>query len=50
MGHSSMDPAFQELRPWNEGRVIGAKRALKRKRCFQPTSVQDMSSATRVAG
>ena len=24
-----MDPAFQELRPWNEGRVIGAKRALK---------------------
>jgi len=29
MGHSSLDPAFQELRPWNEGRVIGAKRALK---------------------
>ena len=29
MGHSSMDPAFHELRPWNEGRVIGAKRALK---------------------
>jgi len=22
-------PAFHELRPWNEGRVIGAKRALK---------------------
>ncbi len=29
MGHSSIDPAFQELRPWNEGRVLGAKRALK---------------------
>ena len=29
MGHSWLDPAFQELRPWNEGRVLGAKRALK---------------------
>ena len=29
MGHSSIDPAFQELRPWNEGRLLGAKRALK---------------------
>jgi hypothetical protein len=29
MGRSSMDPAFHELGPWNEGRVIGAKRALK---------------------
>jgi hypothetical protein len=29
MGHSSMDPAFHELRPWNEGRVIGARGALK---------------------
>ena len=29
MGHSSLDPAFQDLRPWNEGRVLGAKRALK---------------------
>jgi len=26
MGHSSFDPAFHELRPWNEGRVRGAKR------------------------
>nr|WP_236554931.1 tyrosine-type recombinase/integrase [Novosphingobium sp. 9U] len=24
-----MDPAFDDLRPWNEGRVVGAKRALK---------------------
>lgn len=24
-----MDPAFQELRPWDEGRLLGAKRALK---------------------
>ena len=29
MGYSSMDPAFHELRPWNEGRILGAKRALK---------------------
>jgi integrase len=29
MGHSSLDPAFDEMRPWNEGRVVGAKRALK---------------------
>jgi len=29
MAHSSLDPAFHELRPWNEGRVLGAKRALK---------------------
>lgn len=29
MGHSSMDPAFHELRPWNEGRLLGAKRPLK---------------------
>jgi hypothetical protein len=30
MGHSLLDPAFQEFRPWNEGRVLSAKRALKR--------------------
>lgn len=29
MGHSAMDPAFHEFRPWNEGRLVGAKRALK---------------------
>src|ERR1700733_5694338 len=29
MGHLSIDPAFHELRPWNEGRVLGPKRALK---------------------
>jgi hypothetical protein len=29
MGHSSIDLAFHELRPWNEGRPMGAKRALK---------------------
>lgn len=29
MSHSSLDPAFQEPRPWNEGRLLGAKRALK---------------------
>jgi len=29
MGHSPVDLAFQEFRPWNEGRLVGAKRALK---------------------
>ncbi len=29
MGHSSIDPAFHELRPWNEGRLLGARRSLK---------------------
>lgn len=29
MGHPSLDPAFHELHPWNEGRVLGAKRPLK---------------------
>ena len=34
MGHSSLDPAFQEHRPWNEGRLIGAKRALKQQQVW----------------
>ena len=29
MGHSEFDPASRERRPWNAGRVVGAKRALK---------------------
>jgi len=29
MGHSSLDTASHELRPWNQGRFIAAKRALK---------------------
>jgi hypothetical protein len=29
MGHSEYDPAAKERRPWNAGRVVGAKRALK---------------------
>ena len=29
MGHSEYDPAFAERRPWNTGRKLGAKRALK---------------------
>ena len=29
MGYSEYDPAFGEQRPWNAGRKIGAKRALK---------------------
>lgn len=29
MDHSSPDPVFNELRSWNEGRVLGAQRALK---------------------
>jgi integrase len=34
MGHSSFDPAFQERRPWNEGRLLGAKRALKQQQVW----------------
>ena len=34
MGHSSMDPAFHELRRWNEGRLIAAKRALKQQQVW----------------
>jgi len=29
MGHAEYDPAAKDLRPWNAGRKIGAKRALK---------------------
>jgi hypothetical protein len=29
MGHSEFDPASRERRPWNAGRMVGAKRALK---------------------
>jgi integrase len=29
MGHSEYDPAAKERRPWNAGRKLGAKRALK---------------------
>jgi hypothetical protein len=29
MGHSEYDPAVKERRPWNVGRMVGAKRALK---------------------
>jgi len=29
MGHSQYDPAAKERRPWNAGRLLGAKRALK---------------------
>ncbi len=29
MGHSEYDPGFRDRRPWNAGRKLGAKRALK---------------------
>jgi hypothetical protein len=29
MGHSEFDPAAKERRPWDAGRMVGAKRALK---------------------
>lgn len=29
MGHSEYDPGAKDQRPWNAGRKIGAKRALK---------------------
>ena len=34
MGHSPLDPTFQERRPWNEGRLLGAKRALKQQQVW----------------
>lgn len=29
MGHSDLDPAARERRPWNLGKIVGAKRPLK---------------------
>ena len=29
MGHAEYDPAAKDRRPWNVGRMVGAKRALK---------------------
>jgi hypothetical protein len=29
MGHSEYDPAVKERLPWNAGRMVGAKRALR---------------------
>lgn len=34
MGHSPLDPAFAERRPWNEGHLRGAKRALKQQQVW----------------
>ena len=34
MGHSPLDPAFEERRPWNGGRLLGAKRALKQQQVW----------------
>lgn len=34
MGHSPLDPAFAERRPWSEGRPPGAKRALKQQQVW----------------
>jgi hypothetical protein len=34
MGHSPLDPAFEERRPWNEGWLLGAKRALKQQQVW----------------
>lgn len=34
MGHSPLDPAFDERRPWNEGYLVGAKRALKQQQVW----------------
>jgi hypothetical protein len=34
MGHSAFDPAFAEPRPWNAGRGLGAKGALKQQQVW----------------
>jgi hypothetical protein len=40
MGHSEYDPAAKERRPWNAGRMVGAKRALKPQQvCHAATSL-----------
>jgi integrase len=36
MGHSEFDPASRERRPWNAGRMVGAKRRSSRSR-FGPS-------------
>lgn len=35
MRHTTYDPAFAELRPWNAGKVLGAKRALKPRQVWE---------------
>jgi len=34
LGHSPLDPAFQERRAWHEGGLLGAKRALKQQQVW----------------
>jgi integrase len=34
MGHSEYDPGARECRPWNAGRKLGSKRALKRQQVW----------------
>lgn len=31
MGHTRYEPAFASRRPWNDGRMVGAKKSLKPK-------------------
>lgn len=35
MGHTTYEPAMSERRPWNAGKMIGAKRALKPRQVWQ---------------
>lgn len=35
MGHTTYEPALTERRPWNAGKVLGAKRALKPRQVWQ---------------
>ncbi len=39
MGISEYDPGAADVRPWNAGRKVGAKRAFKPKRLCQNTGV-----------
>ncbi|MDP4026875.1 hypothetical protein Q8W71_30225 [Methylobacterium sp. NEAU 140] len=53
MGHSEHDPAVEERRPWNAGRKLGAKRALKPQQVwavrFWPVPAALMGAAERLS-
>ena len=38
MGHSEYDRAAKERHPWNVGRTVGAKRALKPQQVWAPAA------------
>jgi hypothetical protein len=45
MGHSEYDPVAEERRPWNAGRKLGAKRALKPQQRGPPRVLEHRNSS-----